>query len=227
MYHNSNRMFHQYQFPSTTSSHDLYDVEVVTCPDTGALEYVHRRQFDIALPASFLLQMYRDIIGYLLVQENYTPVLSESNGPTTMHSTPLHVPDHIERLHVVTATFQDHPSRHVFVAQQVHRDPQYTSYLHNQRNRSLWYEVLALTPTSSRLRCLFMYSQLFDGCGDPVAFPDEAKCWGFYPSMDQSDGLQRMRFRDQKRAAAARHLSVAQARVLAYVHGRHHAASTK
>ncbi|ETV63531.1 hypothetical protein H257_19543, partial [Aphanomyces astaci] len=56
MYHNSNRMFHQYQFPSTTSSHDLYDVEVVTCPDTGALEYVHRRQFDIALPASFLLQ---------------------------------------------------------------------------------------------------------------------------------------------------------------------------
>ncbi|KAF0719748.1 Aste57867_820 [Aphanomyces stellatus] len=217
MYHNTDRMLQQYQFRNVDAPHELYDIDVVANSDSGAYEYIHRRQFDIDLPASLLMTMYRDIICSLLVIDHQRPVHTrgppEESGHTRLHCmSTAH-----ETVRLLTGEFHE-ARRSVFVAQQIQTDELDTPWTGGvQRNRSIWTEVHSISPTKSRLRTLYFYSQLVAPDGQPLPFEYEARSWDFDPSDADDEVRLRAKFRNHLIHASASLLPVAQQRVVDYL----------
>ncbi|CAK4085430.1 unnamed protein product [Aphanomyces euteiches] len=217
MYHNAYRAFQLYQFPSMAEVHELHDLDIIPTAN-GGIDYIHRRQFDINVPASTLLTMYKEIIGRLMSPtsnfhtERTDEITEDGKDQTKLHTL---VSSDGEVMHFLTGAFES-GDRTIFVGQEILQDELISHPKGVRRSRMLWYEILPLTPTKTRLRCLYVFSQLSNHKGEPYPFEDEAKYWGF-DVQSYSPDCQFPHFRQFVRERSAARLAVSQGRVKDYV----------
>ncbi|KAH9080696.1 hypothetical protein Ae201684P_012837 [Aphanomyces euteiches] len=214
MYHNAYRAFQLYQFPSMAEVHELHDLDIIPTAN-GGIDYIHRRQFDINVPASTLLTMYKEIIGRLMsptsnFHTEVREITEDGKDQTKLHTL---VSSDGEVMHFLTGAFES-GDRTIFVGQEILQD-ELISHPKGVR-RSRMYEILPLTPTKTRLRCLYVFSQLSNHKGEPYPFEDEAKYWGF-DVQSYSPDCQFPHFRQFVRERSAARLAVSQGRVKDYV----------
>ncbi|CAK4695335.1 hypothetical protein LEN26_001151 [Aphanomyces euteiches] len=212
MLHNADRVFQLYEFQAMDKPYDLYDLEAIPTL-LGGFEYIHRRQFDINHSVADLLALYRDTLGTLISPDAawHTKVADEK-----CHGTKLHTlyNSNDEVMHLLSGAFP-HGDRTIFVVQEILHDELLPKIKPKQRHRMLWYDILALSPSKTRLQCLYIYSQCVDVDGHPIPFEDEARSWGFDPSSYPPE-IQEEKFREHVRAMARQRLFISQARVQEY-----------
>ncbi|CAK4699679.1 unnamed protein product [Aphanomyces euteiches] len=205
------------KFPSMAEVHELHDLDMIPTAN-GGIDYIHRRQFDINVPASTLLTMYKEIIGRLMSPtSNFHTERTDEMTEDGKDQTKLHtlVSSDGEVMHFLTGAFES-GDRTIFVGQEILQDELISHPKGVRRSRMLWYEILPLTPTKTRLRCLYVFSQLSNHKGEPYPFEDEAKHWGF-DVQSYSPDCQFPHFRQFVRERSAARLAVSQGRVKDYV----------
>ncbi|KAH9194660.1 hypothetical protein AeNC1_003358 [Aphanomyces euteiches] len=208
MFHNTDRVFQMYQFPAMDRAHDLYGLEAVPTPN-GGFQYIHRRQFDLGHPLDMLLQLYKDTVYRFMTPDAvyHNNVAAEESNDTTLRT--LHNSNG-EVMHLLTRAFSS-GQRSVFVGQEILDDDLLPITKPKQRSRMIWFDIVPLSPTKCRLRCLYIYSNFFDNKGESLPFEEEAKGWNFDPSLHPPESLED-RFRTHVRAVAIQRFRVSRTR---------------
>ncbi|KAH9186897.1 hypothetical protein AeNC1_011131 [Aphanomyces euteiches] len=185
IYHNADRVFQKYKYPTMDNPCDLYDFDIVASPG-GVIEYIHRRQFDVNLSARTLLSMWQLLSPDAL----FLTAVSEDSDATKLHT--MHFP-HDEVVHLLTGMFESE-TRSIFVGQEILQDDLLPKDGLKQRSRMLWYEVVPLATNKSRVRGLYIFTQFITHEGGPFPFEDEASRWGFDGSL-YPENLKHQKFR--------------------------------
>ncbi|KAF0720733.1 Aste57867_75 [Aphanomyces stellatus] len=195
MFHNTERVFEQYNFPAFESTDELwYDLKV-EFGDQGYTS-VRRRQytdssmeFDQVVP--WIHRSFLRVQAYIPQYDVSQPLeLEEIEGHTKQYVviTPAN-----EYCNVLVGEYLTE-NRFLYCIQQIQADERCDAGDRRQRNRTMWYDIHRRPGGGTKRRMLMMVSQLLpSNDGEIVSLDDDARSWGINLE-DCPDHLKESRF---------------------------------